>query len=240
MTKKYKKDVFFDADGQLRMTGDQFYDAKGMLRGSEDQFYDSKGILRMPGEEYYDAKGILRQPGDQYYDASGQLRTPIEQKEEDFTQDNPMDNIQTPSYNQNKYASGYSDRPLTLGKILARIFIMIIFIGAAFTKVWEEVVIQVYNGNYLTWVILPLLIGTIISSIICIFLYKKYLHIFGYFIRTISSIIPLFFYFLILTRFSSNSDSLAAIFIFSVAISLVVAYISFFITKMYRKKYNRG
>ncbi len=45
MGKKYKKDTFFDANGQLRMTGDQYYDAKGMLRGHEYQFYDSKGIL---------------------------------------------------------------------------------------------------------------------------------------------------------------------------------------------------
>ena len=158
MGKKYKKDAFFDANGQLRMTGDQYYDAKGMLRGPEDQFYDSKGILRLPGEEYYDAKGILRQPGEEYYDASGQLRTPIEEKEEKFTQNNPINNIQISNNNQNKYtfgSSGPADKPLTLGKILIRIFIILIFIGAAFTKVWEEVVIPMYSGNYLTWIILP-------------------------------------------------------------------------------------
>ena len=243
MVKKYKKDVFIDANGQLRMTGDQYYDAKGMLRGAEDQFYDYKGILRMPGEEYYDAKGILRQPGEEYYDASGQLRTPIEEKEDNYVQDNPINNIKMPSDSQNKYAPGYSgpaDKPLSLGKILVRILISLIFIEAAFTKVWEEVVILMYNGNYLTWAILPFIIGTIISSIICIFLYRKYLHIFGYFIRTLSSIAPLFIYYLILTNFSSNSDSLAAVFIFSVAISLVISYVSLFITKLYRKNYNRG
>ena len=243
MGKKYKKDTFFDANGQLRMAGDQYYDSKGMLRGPEDQFYDSKGILRMPGEEYYDAKGILRQPGDQFYDESGQLRTPIEEKEENFTLNNPINSIHMPNDSQNKYpsgSSGISDKPLTFGKILTRICITLIFIGAAFTKVWEEVVVPIYNGNYLTWVILPFVVGTIVSSIICIFLYKKYLHIFGYFIRTISSIVPLLIYFLILTKFSSNSDSLAAVFIFSVAISLVVSYVSLFITKLYRKKYNRG
>ena len=243
MGKKYKKDAFFDANGQLRMTGDQYYDAKGMLRGPEDQFYDSKGILRLPGEEYYDAKGILRQPGEEYYDASGQLRTPIEEKEEKFTQDNPINNIQISNNNQNKYTSGSSgpaDKPLTLGKILIRIFIILIFIGAAFTKVWEEVVIPMYNGNYLTWIILPFVIGTIISSIICIILYKKYLHIFGYFVRTISSIIPLLIYFLVLTKFNTNSDLLAAVIIFSVALSLVIAYVSLLVVKMYRKKYNRG
>ncbi len=95
MGKKYKKDTFFDANGQLRMTGDQ----------------------------YYDAKGILRQPGDQYYDESGQLRTPIEEKEEDFALNNSINNIQMPSNSQNKYpsgSSGMSDKPITLGKILAR------------------------------------------------------------------------------------------------------------------------
>lgn len=243
MGKKYKKDAFFDANGQLRMTGDQYYDAKGMLRGPEDQFYDSKGILRLPGEEYYDAKGILRQPGEEYYDASGQLRTPIEEKEEKFTQNNPINNIQISNNNQNKYTSGSSgpaDKPLTLGKILIRIFIILIFIGAAFTKVWEEVVIPMYSGNYLTWIILPFVIGTIISSIICIILYKKYLHIFGYFVRTISSIIPLLIYFLILTKFNTNSDLLAAVIIFSVALSLVIAYVSLLVVKMYGKKYNRG
>lgn len=243
MEKKYKKDTFFDSNGQLRMAGDQYYDSKGMLRGPEDQFYDSKGILRLPGEEYYDAKGILRQPGDQYYDESGQLRIPIEEKEEDFALNNSINSIQMPSNSQNKYpsgSSGMSDKPITLGKILARICITLIFIGAAFTKVWEEVVVPMYNGNYLTWVILPFIIGIIISSIICIVLYKKYLHIFGYFIRTMSSIIPLFIYFLILTKFNSDSDLLAATFIFSIALSLVVSYVSLFITKMYRKKYNRG
>ena len=79
-----------------------------------------------------------------------------------------------------------SDKPITLGKISARICITLIFIEAAFTKVGEEVVVPMYNGNYLTWVILPFIIGIIISSVICIVLYKKYLHIFGYFIRTLS------------------------------------------------------
>lgn len=243
MVKKYKKDTFFDSNGQLRMAGDQYYDSKGILRGPEDQFYDSKGILRLPGEEYYDAKGILRQPGDQFYDESGQLRTPIEEKEENFTLNNPTNSIHMPNDSQNKYpsgSSGISDKPLTFGKILTRICITLIFIGAAFTKVWEEVVAPIYNGNYLTWVILPFVVGATVSSIICIFLYKKYLQIFGYFIRTILSIVPLFIYFLILTKFSSNSDSLAAVFIFSVAISLVSSYASLFITKLYRKKYNRG
>lgn len=36
MGKKYKKDTFFDANGQLRMTGDQYYDAKGILRKPGD------------------------------------------------------------------------------------------------------------------------------------------------------------------------------------------------------------
>ena len=93
MGKKYKKDTFFAANGQLRMTGDH----------------------------YYDAKGILRQPGDQYYDESGQLRTPIEEKEEDFALNNSINNIQMPSNSQNKYPSGssvMSDKPITLGKIL--------------------------------------------------------------------------------------------------------------------------
>lgn len=215
MGKKYKKDTFFDANGQLRMAGDQYYDAKGMLRGLEDQFYVE----------------------------SGQLRTPIEEKEENFTLNNPINSIHMPNDSQNKYpsgSSGISDKPLTFGKILTRICITLIFIGAAFTKVWEEIVVPIYNGNYLTWVILPFVVRTIVSFIICIFLYKKYLHIFGYFIRTISSIVPLLIYFLILTKFSSSSDSLAAVFIFSVAISLVVSYVSLFITKLYRKKYNRG
>lgn len=175
MGKKYKKDTFFDANGQLRMAGDQYYDAKGMLRGLEDQFYVE----------------------------SGQLRTPIEEKEENFTLNNPINSIHMPNDSQNKYpsgSSGISDKPLTFGKILTRICITLIFIGAAFTKVWEEVVVPIYNGNYLTWVILPFVVGTIVSSIVCIFLYKKYLHIFGYFIRTISSIVPLLIYFLILTK----------------------------------------
>lgn len=241
MGKKYKKDTFFDANGQLRMAGDQYYDAKGMLRGPEDQFYDYKGILRMPGEEYYDAKGILRQPGEEYYDASGQLRMPIEEKEEKFTQDNPINSIKMPDNNQNKYIPGYSGpavKSFTLGKLLVRIFLILIFVGAAFTKVWEEVVVPMYNGNYLTWIVYPFIIGTVISSIVCILLYKKYLHIFGYFIRNIASIIPLLVYFLVITKFSSNSDSLAAVTIFSIAISLIVAYVSLVITKIYRKKFN--
>ena len=178
---------------------------------------------------------------DTFVDANGQLRMPIEEKEEKFTQDNPINSIKMPDNNQNKYIPGYSGpagKSVTLGKLLVRIFLILIFVGAAFTKVWEEVVLPMYNGNYLTWIVYPFIIGTVISSIVCILLYKKYLHIFGYLIRNIASIIPLLVYFLIITKFNSNSDSLAAVIIFSIAISLIVAYISLIITKMYRKKFN--
>lgn len=240
MEKKYEGEQYVDASGKLRMPGEQYVDASGVLRMPGEQFVDYAGILRMPGDQYVDASGALRMPDEQYVDASGVLRMPAVKKE-DSIEYNPVNNVSIPSDSKNKYTtySGPIDKEFTLGKLLIRIFLVLIFVGASFTSVWEEVVIPMYNGNYLTWLIIPLSISSIISSIICILLYKKYLHIFGYFIRNITSIIPNIIYFLIITKFSSNSESLAAVIIFSVAISLIAAYISLIVTKIYRKKFNK-
>ena len=241
MEKNYEGDSYVDASGKLRLPGEQYVDYAGILRMPGEQYVDASGVLRMPGEQYVDASGVLRMPGEQYVDSSGVLRMPAV-KQEDSIEYNPINNISIPSNNENKYASysGPIDKEFTLGKLLVRIFLLLIFVGAAFTSFWEEVVVPIYSGNYMTWLLLPIIISSIISSIICILLYKKYLHIFGYFVRNITSIVPNLIYFLALTKFNSDSESLAAVIIFSIAISLITAYISLIVTKLFRKKFNRG
>lgn len=231
--KKQNNSEFYDSKGMLRQNGESFYDSKGMLRQAGEEFYDAKGILRQPGEEFYDSKGMLRQPGDEYYDEQGALRSGgVETKEENIQSSKP---VFTPSSTTTrKDAVAPMEKSITTGKIIIRIFLLIIFLGGAFTSVWEEVVTPL-NGNIVTWFIIPIIITSIISSLLCLILYKIYHHIFGYFVRTLTSIIPSALYFLVITKFSSDSNILAGVIIFTMAISLITAFLPPLSIKLYQK-----